>query len=297
MTAAGRAGTAFLATLFAATLAACDPAGPSAAPTPTRAPEPTPTSTTYQLRTTAWYAGLVLHFDEATATLDERGGPVTVGLRVDNPGEEAAELNGRIWLVVDGTRLEPTRDSKVPSVPGKGSAGAALTYELQGIDDVSDAVIEVGNDPLHVARIPLTRAAGTPVVFEPIALQLKGAQTAGSMRITLRSGLLRWDLPDWLEELDADLQALTLTYDVTYTGDFAGGLAFTGDNVGLRLPDGTEIDARRDGHSQSVELIGARKTKKGLFSRFEIPAGAIGTFALLVRSGSTEKAIEFTIED
>ena len=50
--------------------------------------------------------------------------------------------------------------------------------------------------------------------------------------------MLRWDLPDWSQELDASLEALTLTYDVTYTGDFAGGFAFTGDNVALRLPDG-----------------------------------------------------------
>lgn len=276
-------------------LAACDPGAPSAAPTPTRAPEPTPITTRYELRTTAWYAGLVLHFDQATATLDERGGPVTIGLRIDNPGDDAAALNGRIWLVVAGTRIEPTRDSRVPTVPGKGSAGAVLTYELQGIGALDDAVIEVGDEPLHVVRIPLTPAAGNPVVFEPIALELAGAQTAGGVRITLRSGLLRWDLPDWSQELDAGLQVLTLIYDVTYAGDFSGGLAFTGENVALRLPDGTVVDPRKDGHSQSVELIGARKTRKGLFSRFEIPADATGKFALLVRSGSTEKAIEFTI--
>ena len=82
---------------------------------------------------------------------------------------------------------------------------------------------------------------------------------------------------------------------MTYAGDFAGGFAFTGENVALRLPDGTVVSPRRDGHSQSVELIGARKTKKNLFSRFEIPAGMIGEFALLVRNGATEKAIPFTI--
>lgn len=293
----GHAATALLVAVVMAALAACDPGAPSAAPTPTRAPEPTPTTTRYDLGTTIWYAGLVLHFGEAVATLDERGGPVTVGLRLDNPGAEAADLNGRIWLVVNGTRIEPTRESKVPNVPGKGSAGAVLTYELQGIGAIEEAVVEVGDAPLHVGRIPLTPTSGTPVAFEPIAFELRGAQTAGSVRITLRSGLLRWDLPDWLEELDADLQALTLTYDVTYAGDFSGGLAFTGDNVALRLPDGKVIEARKDGHSQSIELIGARKTKKGLFSRFEIPAGATGKFALIVRSGSTQKAIEFTIGD
>ena len=119
--------------------------------------------------------------------------------------------------------------------------------------------------------------------------------TAASLKVTLRGGLLRSDLPDWWQELGAKLEALTLTYDVTYTGDFAGGLAFTGENVALRLPDGSVIAARRDGHSQSVELIGSRKTKKGLFSRFEIPTGLTGSFALLVRNSGTERTIKFTI--
>jgi hypothetical protein len=284
----------------AAALAGCiDEPGPSPATTATREPEPTPVSVTYGMRVTAWYAGLVVHVDSARATLDERGGPVVLGVRVENPGPEPAELNGKIWLVVDGTRVEPTRESRLPNVPAGRSAGAVLTFELQGIDSVEDAVFEIGSEPQHVARIPLTPATGDPVLFEPRELDLSRAtpETAGSVRIVLKRGLLRWDLPDWLQELDDDLQALTLTYDVTYAGDFAGGFAFTGDNVQLRLPDGTRVDARADGHSQSVELIGARKTKRNLFSRFEIPAGATGQFALMVRSGSTERAIEFTIED
>ena len=297
-TARGRA--VVLAIALSLTVAGCfgDPP-PSAAPTPTRAPEPTPITTTYQLGTTAWYAGLVLHVDSATATLDERGGPVVVALRLDNPGTDQAQLNGKVWLVVNGERIEASRDSKVPTVPAAGSAGAALTYELQGIRSVDDAVIEIGDAPLHVVKIPLTAGAGEVVLFEPRELDVSDArpETAGNLRIVLRKALLRWDLPDWLEELDADLAALTLTYDVTYVGDFAGGFAFTGDNVQLRLPDGTRVHARPDGHSQSIELIGSRKTKKGLFSRFEIPAGTTGDFALVVHSGGTERAIEFTIED
>ena len=300
VTGVGPARTLILLGVLVATLAGCfDGEGPSVAPTPTREPEPTPITTTYQVGMTVWYAGLVLHVDAVTATLDERGGPVVVGLRLDNPGPEAAELNARIWLVVDGERIEPTRDSKVPRVPAEGSAGAVLTYELQGVASANRAVIEIGDAPLHVAKIALTSPSAETTIFQPRELDLSRArpETTVNVRIVLKKGLLRWDLPDWLQELDAGLQALTLTYDVVYAGDFAGGLAFTGDNVQLRLPDGTRVDPRPDGHSQSVELIGPRKAKKGLFSRFEIPAGTTGEFALMVRSGSQEKAIEFTIED
>ena len=284
---------AALATSIA--LTACGQEAPSVAPTPTPTPEPTATTTVYQLGTSVWYEGLTIELVSITATLDQRGGPVTVVLRMDNATDADSSLDGAVSLVVGTVRAEPTRESTVPSVPAKGSAAATLTYELQGISSIGQGFLEFGAGPLHVARVPVTPFGGTPVAFEPIDLALSGSGSAGTLKLTLRSGLLRWDLPDWSQELDASLQALTLTYDAAYSGDFSGGFAFTGDNVALKLPDGTVISARRDGHSQSVELIGAKKTKKGLSSRFEIPAGLTGTFNLLVRNGSAEKAIAFTI--
>lgn len=282
--------------LLGVILAGClDASTPSAAPTPTRAPDPTPTVTTYELGTTVWYEGLLLHFDRAIATLDDRGGPVVVTLRIENPEVEPGELDGRIRLVVGTIRAEATRESVVPTVPPEGTVSVVMTFELQGVVSADNAVVEVGDTPLHIARVPLTPGAGTPVVFEPVTLDLGGLATSADLRITLRSGLLRWDLPDWSQELGDGLQALTLTYDVSYIGSFAGGVAFTRENVALRLPDGSIVSARRDGHSQSAELIGAKKTKKNLFSRFEIPSGTTGTFALLVRNSGTEKDLTFTI--
>jgi hypothetical protein len=271
----------------------------SAPPTPTPAPEPTPTTTTYQLGTTVWYEGLVIHVDDATATLDQRGGPVEVRLRIENPGDDEGELDGRIRLLVDASTPDPpveaTRESKVPSIPAHGIVGALMTYELQGIDSVAKGIVLIGEDLQHVARIPLAPAGGDLVDLEPVPLAVSGAGTAGDLRLTLRSGVLRWDLPDWSEELPAGLDAVTLTYDVTYLGTFSGGFPFTGDNIRLRLPDGTVIGPRRDGHSQSIELIGARSTKRGLFSRFEIPSGTTGRFGLIVRSGNMSKTIAFDL--
>jgi hypothetical protein len=281
-------------------LAGCiDAPAPTVAPTPTPTPEPTPTTTTYQLGATIWYEGLILHVDDAVATLDERGGPVEVRIRVENPGDDEGELDGRIRLLVDATSndapVEATRESKVPSVPAHGFVGALMTYELQGIRSVDKGVLLIGEDVNHVARIPLTPAGGDLVDFEPVVLALSGAGNAGDLRLTLRSAVRRWDLPDWSQELVASLDALTLTYDVTYQGTFSGGFAFTGDNVRLRLPNGTVIGPRRDGHSQSIELIGAGKTKRGLFSRFEIPTGMTGRFGLIVRSGNASKTIAFNL--
>jgi hypothetical protein len=281
-------------------LAGClDVPVPSATPTPTPAPEPTPITTTYELGATVWYEGLLIHVDNAVATLDVRGGPVEVQLRIENPGDDDGELDGRIRLLVDATStdppVEPTRESKVPTIPAHGLVGAVMRYELQGIASVEKAVILIGEPLQHVARIPLTAAGGGLVDLEPVTFKVSGSGTAGDLKLTLRSGVLRWDLPDWSQELAADLDAVTLTYDVTYTGKFTGGFAFTGDNVRLRLPSGTVIGPRRDGHSQSIELIGSGSTKKGLFSRFEIPSGMTGRFGLIVRSGTASKTIAFDI--
>lgn len=283
--------------LAAATLGACDSGQPSAAPTPSRVPEPTPVTTIYELGTTVWYEGLQLHFDRATAILDDRGGPVEITVRVQNDAVDPVDLRAPIVLVVDGQPVEPTRESRVATVPAGGQVGAVMTYELQGVRAVDDAVVQVGLEPQHVARVPLTPAGGEPAAFQPIAFDLAGTGTAGDLRINLRNGELRWDLPDWSQELASDRQALTLTYDVTYLGEFSGGFAFTGDNVYLRLPDESIVNPRRDGHSQSVELIAATRTKDGLFSRFEIPAGVTGKFALFVVNGDAKTGIVFTIKD
>jgi hypothetical protein len=286
--------------VFSLALAGClDAPAPSVSPTFGPTPEPTAPTTTYAPGTTVWYEGLRITVRTITATLDERGGPVVVALHLENPGEDDAELDARVLLQVEAgsskAPIAPTRESKIPTVPGGGSADASLVYELQGIASVDKAVVQIGEPPLHVARIPLGAAGGKPVTFEPITLAPSGSTVAGDLRITVRSGVLRWDLPDWSQELDAKLAVLSLAYDVTYQGDFSGGFAFTGENVALRLTDGHWVEPRRDGHSQSVELIGAGKTAKGLFSRFEIPTGMRGRFALVVRSGSTSRVIPFTV--
>jgi hypothetical protein len=286
---------AALALLVALVAGCTDAQAPSVAPTATPTPEPTPVSTTYELGTAVWYEGLVVTVDRVTSLLDARGGTVDVLVGIANPNPDVADLDGAITLVAGDVRVEPTRDSKVPEVPANGSVATVLTYELQAIASVDGAFIEIGGAPEHIGRVPITPAAGEAATFEPVELALKGSAQASSLKVALTGGLLRWDLPDWGEELNAKLQVLTLTYDATYSGDFAGGLAFTGDNVALKLPDGTVVSARRDGHSQSVELIGARKTKKGLFTRFEIPAGTTGTFSLLVRMSGVEKAIKFVV--
>lgn len=286
---------AMLAVLGTVVGGCLDAPAPSAPPTPTPKPEPTPITTTYDLQTTVWYEGLELTFGRVVAELDAFGGPVTVSLRIENPSADQAELKAPIRLVVGAAVVEPTRESRIPSIPAGGAVTVQLEYDVRDTAIVDTAVVTVGADPLHVARVPFTEAGADAVVFEPVVLALSGTGTGGSLRVTLRSGELRWDLPDWMQELDDSIVALTLHYDVTYLGDFPGGYAFTADNVELRLPDGKRVETRADGRSQSIELIGPGKTKRSLFSRFEIPSGLRGEFRLIVIDGSKQRSIAFTI--
>ena len=81
------------------------------------------------------------------------------------------------------------------------------------------------------------------------------AFTTNSGTITITGGEMRSDLPDWGLELPRGSMSLAISYTARYRGDFAGGFAFTGANLGLRLPDGTTLGARADGHSQSVAVL------------------------------------------
>lgn len=285
-----------IALAIALTVAGCGgEAPPTAAPTPTRVPEPTPVVTTYEVGATLWYEGLLVHVDRATSILDARGGPVDVTLTIENPNPDPAEMQATIFLRVGGELIRPTRESEAPPIPEEGQVTALMTYELQGVTTVADAGVQVGDVPEHVGYAPLTAAGGTPVTLEPRTLALTGEGTAGDLQIDLVSGLQRWDLPDWSLELPADRQAISITFDATFIGDFPGGFAFKADNIALRLPDGTNVAPRADGHSRPVELIGPGKTKRKLTARFEIPADLTGTILFVVIDGDEEATIPLVI--
>jgi len=282
----------------AAVLAGCLGDAPaSLAPSPTREPEPTPVTSTFEIGTSVWYEGLVIHVERATAVLDVRGGPVDVSLRIENRARATAELQATIFLRVGGELIQPTRESRVPAIPPESEVSAVMTYELQAISSVDDAGVQIGDEPNHTGFAPLTPAAGEAVTLEPRRLELSGTATAGELRIALTAGLQRWDLPDWSQELAADRQAIIVNYDATFIGDFPGGYPFRGANVALRLPDGTDVPPRADGHSQSVELLGPGRTKRRLFTRFEIPAGVAGAVAFVVIDGDKTATIPLVIPD
>ena len=286
---------AVLVAIIAATAVGCDAEVPSASPTLAPTAEPTAVMTRYPLNADVWYAGLQVTFGQATATLDARGGSVEIEATFKNPGPYAAALAAPIVLIAGDDSYELRRGTELPEVPSGDSADLTLAYDMLGRSSVDDAVIRIGAAGNHQALVPLRSETGPLVTLEPLAVAATGSGVAGELTVALESGVLRWDLPDWGAELPLGSEALTLTYNVTYTGKFAGGFAFTGANVALQLPDGTMVEPRKDGRSQSIEALGPGATVLAS-TRFEIPAGTRGSFGLLVNDGSSTTTIGFSVD-
>lgn len=270
---------------------------PSRSPTP--APAPTARIDVYELATTAWYGGLVLTFDQATATLEAKGGLVEVELSISNPGSEELVLAGPIRLAAGETGVDPSRDTPIPAVPAGGTVATRVIFAVDGSFDVPGSAIVIGRAEEHQAIVPLEAGRGAPdlgsVTLEPMTLEIDGGAQARDLVVTLRSAELRSDLPDWGVELPRDSVALTITYDVAYRSDFVGGFPFTAENLALVLPDGTRVSARADGHSAPALVVPPRAVVSGLASRFEVPAPGLGTYRLVVINGATSKEIEIVI--
>lgn len=272
-------------------------ATPPATVAPTATPLPTPVSTIYALDATAWYAGLIIHFDAATSVLDEGGGAVTVHLRLENPGTELATLSVGVVLAAGDLALDPIRGTVIPDVPPGTSVGTTLQFNVDGSFDVANAAIRVGRATEHIVIVPFVAGSQALATLEPVSLALGGTATAGTLTITITGGELRADLPDWGLELPLGSMSLAVTYTARYRGDFSGGFAFTGANIGLRLPDGTTVAARPDGHSQSVAVLEPGAAVPNLFARFEVPVPTTGKYSLVVRDGARSVSIPFTIAE
>ena len=291
-----RAGALLAAVAVVVSACLTDQPLPTPEPTPSPEPEATAVVTRYALDTSVWYAGLVLSFGSATATIDAKGGPIAIDLTLENPGDTDANLDGPLRLVSGETALEPTRETVLPLIPAAGSATTSLVFEAGEGFDVAAATIEVGRSIEHQARVPLVSGDQPALTLEPHETRLDVFTQAGSLLVAVHVIELRSDLPDWGLQLPRTTMAMTLTYDVAYKGSFSGGFAFTTANLGLTLPDGTTIAARSDGHSAPAVVVGPNEVVTGLTSRFEVPAPGPGAYRLVVRDGAATKDLELLVE-
>jgi hypothetical protein len=299
-----------IAGALAISVAACGGTSPAAAEEPVAseapasvaaesvAPEPSAATTSIQVDQTIWFAGFKVTFGEARAEITEgRGGTVAIEAMFENTGSDAATFDGTLNLSSGGENATEGMGMDIPSVPGGQTGKGSLVFDVEDSFTFDDAVLTIGRAENQQAIVPLTAMAGAAVTQEPVAVAATGDGTAGDLKLELLGGEYRADQPWSHGQMEKGSFVLTLSYDATFESDFAGGFAFSAENVALKLPDGTTVGVIQDGKSQSIELIGPNATVKDAFSRFEIEDPAAGEYALLVRSvDNAEDEIPFTIK-
>lgn len=299
-----------IAGALAISVAACGGSGSAASAAPAAseapasvavesvAPEPSAATTTVQVDQTISFAGFDVTFGAATAELTEgQGGSVAIEAMFENTGSDAARFDGTLNLASGGENATEGFDMDIPSVPGGQTGKGTLAFNVEDSFSFDDAVLTVGRAENQQAIVPLTPTAGTAVSQAPVAVTASGDGAAGDLTLRLLGGEYRADQPWSHGQMEKGTFVLTMNYDASFESDFAGGFAFSGENVALRLPDGTTVGPIQDGKSQSIELIGPNATVKDAYSRFEIEDPAAGEYALLVRSfDNAEDEIPFTIK-
>jgi len=278
-------------------VSAADPTDPPGGAGLPSAADSTATVTTVDVAREAWFAGFHLTFGTATAEITaRRGGTVEIEATFENTGEDAARLDATIALVSGGKTAREGFNQDIPSVAGEASAKGLFAFDVDDTFSFDDAVLTLGRSSIQQAVVPLKSDATAAVSLEPKTVSVSGSGAAGDLKLQVRGGEIRADRPWSHGQQKEGSLVLTLNYDASFTSGFAGGFAFTGENVALRLPDGTTVGTIQDGLSQSNELLGPNATKKDLLSRFEISDPAPGSYVLLVRnSGSPDAQIPFTL--
>ncbi len=306
----GRLQLVILSGLLAAALAACGgsaaatkaPSGadPTAAPLDTEQPTATapsaPEDVTIDVAKEAWFAGFHVTFGSATLEHKNGRGTVRIEAMFENTGDDSARLDATISLESAGETANEAFDMDIPGVAGFGKSKGLFAFSVKDTFSFDDAVLTLGLPTNQQAIIPLKGGADAAVSLEPSQLTLSGSATAGDLKLDVTSGELRADSPWKHGQQKKGTLILTIGYNATFDSDFAGGFAFTGENVRLKLPDGSLAAAIGDGQSQSIELISAHTTKKDLLTRFEIEDPAEGTYTFVVVDGDATGEASFTID-
>jgi hypothetical protein len=261
---------------------------------PSKAPSAA-TVTTVDVGQEAWFAGFHITFGTATAEMKSGDGTVEIEATFENTGDDSSRLDATISLASAGETAREGITQDIPSVPGGGSNKGVFAFYVDDTFSFDDAILTLGQPAIQKAVIPLKGGAAQAVSLEPVKVTVSGGAKAGALQLDLARGEYRADSPWKHGQQKKGTLVLTIEYSATFNSGFAGGFAFTGENVALKLPDGSTTGAIQDGQSQSNELIGPNSTKKDLLSRFEIEDPAAGSYVLLVREANATGEIPFII--
>lgn len=284
-----RRGTVALAILLPFVAASCgggDEGDGEAAPTTASPGE------TVDVDATVWFGGFMLTLGEATLAESETHRlTVDIETTFENTGDANATLDATLSLASAGNNYRRGSNTELPEVPGQATGGGTLSFDIDEEFVFDDAVLTIGNPENNQAVVPLG-SRGELVTLEPRTVAISSTATAGRLKVDVSDGELRADIPETHDQVERGHLALTLDFAVTFEGDFAGGYAFTNNNLALTLPDGTTV-AVDDG---PIELLRPRTTLPDQQVRFTVSNPPEGTHALVVVDDTESPSLRSTLE-
>jgi len=161
----------------------------------------------------------------------------------ENIGSEPSVFDGMSSLAAGGVFYEASATQSLPTIPGQSTGAGNFVFDVDDAFTFDGAVLTVGFAEHQQAVVPFD-AIGEAVTLEPTVFDVTGHASAGAIAVDLTGAELRADVPEEHGQIAAGSEALTIGFDVTNHGSYAGGFAFSySGNLALELPDGTTIAA------------------------------------------------------
>jgi hypothetical protein len=250
-------------------------------------PEPIVTA---QIDKTFWYAGFKVTLGKA---MYGPGKQVTIVATFDNESTQSEIFEAELVVQTPANNFiaDSGMQDDVPKVPGKSSGMGTLVIPVNRQPfSFAGATLIVGDASGAQAKVPLD-GNGTLVDLAPKPVAVTGSVTAMTLTLTLKGGDLRYDVLSSHEQLKVGKLSLTLIFNISFTSDIQDEYPFSGNNLTLKLPDGTTTGSQ-DG---PVELLKTRTTLQDQSVRFTVSNPPTGKYGLVLTDDKVSQELGFTL--
>jgi hypothetical protein len=245
---------------------------------------------TAQIDKTFWYGGFKVTLGKATY------GPlkqVSIAAKFDNESTESETFEAELVVQTPANNFiaDSGNQDDVPKVPGKSSGTGTLVIPINRTPfSFAGSNLIVGTAARAQAKVPI-EGGGTLVDLAPKPAAIAGSVTAMTLTLAVKSADLRYDVLKTHEQLKVGKLSLNLTFSISFTNDMQDEYPFSGNNLTLRLPDGTVVG------SEDVEImqLKTRTTVQDQFVRFTVNNPPTGKYGLILTDDKVSQELAFTL--
>jgi len=225
---------------------------------------------------------LPFYFEGESADLTHIGvvnGMYVITASFSNPTEETGMIQDDDLVLSDGrTSVTATLDSSLDDLPAGGSGQGDITFQIPSGFDATRAVLTVGDPTVQQVVIPFAAPSRSRLLM-PTAIRALGSAVLGPDKVTLTSGVLRFDNPTTQEQADAGHAIADFSYN--FTCGESNPCEIDGSAFLLAVPNGTSVQTT-DGTGLYSIASGATSDDLGLYFEFPYPARGSGSYAVRI---------------